>query len=502
MRMRPVKNSVRFPVDLDRTPTYDYLLLENETRFFMKGNDRYLWLGVGMGFIILILAVSFAPTVLAQSDSKDTEAHLRALEDVFRFIQNNYVEEVDPKQLLEGAMAGMFETLDDPYSYYLDENDLSSLNDTTSGNFGGVGLIISKEDVSEDEDREPFVEVVTPIEGTPAFRAGISAGDLITAVEGDTTENLSLDEVVDRLRGIPGTTVGVTILRGSSTKFDVEILRDIIEVPTVKYAMIGGDIGYIRIAQFTPFTDDRVKDAVYELELSGYDALIVDLRNNPGGLLTSVIDTADLFLAGKTIVSTQSRIKRKNEIFTARESIIVPSSVPIVVLINKGSASASEILAGALRDNDRAILVGETSYGKGSVQEVRDLTTGGFKLTTSRYYTPSGKNIDETGIEPDHIVTEPELTDAQKEALSLLTEKRSVELFVGDNELPSDSLIDEFIDSLQSDGIALEDRIIQRLIRNEMNRTNNNPPVYDLEYDLVLQEAVQILTTGGLAAGE
>ena len=461
----------------------------------MKRNDRYIWFGAGVGFLILIIAAVFAPTVLAQSKTVAAEEYLQDFAEIFRYIQENYVEEVDPKLLFEGALNGMFDTLDDPYSYYLDELDFASLGDTTTGSFGGVGLIISKQTANEagGEGVPRYVEIVTPIEGTPAFKVGISAGDLIVAIEDESTENFSIDEVVDRLRGTPGTPVGVTIKRGRSTEFDVVIVRAIIEVPTVKYAMIDEKIGYVRITNFTPYTDDRVEDAVFDLQLRNYQALIIDVRNNPGGLLRSVIDTADLFLAGDTIVSTRSRIPNANETYMAEKDVLIPDEIPIIVLINKGSASASEILAGALRDNERAILIGETTYGKASVQDVRDLGDVGFKLTTARYFTPSGSNIDKTGIEPDTAVAEPELSDDDQEELALLTEERRISTLLESKEEISEDEIEAFIEQLILDGITLEERLIRRLIRNELNRTNNNPPIFDIEYDLALQEAVRAL---------
>lgn len=461
----------------------------------MKRSDRYLWVGAGVGFLTLVFAAVFVPSVLAQSQPTEAEEYLETFEQIFRYVQNNFVEEVDPKLLFEGALEGMFESLDDPYSYYLDELDFSSLSDTTTGNFGGVGLVISKQTAAEagGKDNPAYIEVVTPIEGTPAYRAGVSAGDLIVAIETESTEDLSIDEVVDRLRGAPGTPVEVTILRGARSTFDVEIVRDVIEVPTVKSAMINDTIGYIRITNFTPYTDDRVEDALFDLELAGYGALIIDVRNNPGGLLRSVIDTADIFLSGDMIVSTRSRIPRANDEYLADERVLVSEDTPIIVLINRGSASASEILAGALRDNERAVLIGETTYGKASVQDVQDLGDVGFKLTTARYFTPSGRNIDEVGIEPDREITEPELSEADQEELARLTDERRIPEFVAERPTPSDSAINDFIAELNADGITLEERIVRRLIRDEVNRTNNEPPVFDLDYDLALQEAVQVL---------
>ncbi|MAG13507.1 MAG: peptidase S41 [Spirochaetales bacterium] len=474
----------------------------------MQKNERYIWIGAGALAISFFALVAFSPVAVAQSGVTDSEEYLKTFREVFRFIEENFVEEVDPKTLYEGALKGMFDTLDDPYSYFLDIDGMESLTDITTGNFGGVGLVISKQTKSSvpdyDDDTLLYIEVVSPIEGTPAYRAGINAGDLIIKIGAESTEDLTIDEVVGRLRGVPGTEVQVTVLRGKKTEMAVSIVRDIIEVPTVKAAMIDSDIAYLKISQFTPFTDDRVRDAIADFERTGYNALVIDVRNNPGGRLSSVIDTADMFLESGTIVSTRSRVPRENDIFTATKRVLVPKNVPIAVLINKGSASASEILAGALRDNARAMIIGQTSYGKGSVQQVREIGDGGFKLTTSRYYTPSGLNIDKIGIEPDTVVEDDPLTDDEQAVIDSITEDNLVSEFLRLNPDPSDNQIDEFIDSLQNDGLILEDRIIKRLINTEVNRTNNNPPVFDLEFDIILKEAVDVLqrmTSGIIRTG-
>jgi len=347
-----------------------------------------------------------------------------------------------------------------------------------------------------DRNETLYVRVVSPIEGTPASRAGISAGDLITKIEDESTKKMSIDEVVDKLRGDPGTRVTITILREGDIEFQVTLTRAIIEVPTIRKDIIPGGIGYLRIIQFTPLTDDRVEEAIEFFESNGYSSLIIDVRSNPGGLLRAVVDTADLFLSGGIIVSTRSRIPSENNVFTAREEAKVPSSIPIVVLIDKGSASASEILAGALKDRNRAYLIGETTFGKGSVQQVKSLNGSGFKLTMARYYTPSGTNIDHKGVEPHKVVKEKELTEKEHESYLKLLEEGIVEKFMQGKPKPNGSEIENFVAKLREQGIVLEERIIRKLIRNEINKTCNSPPVYDLDYDIVLQEAVKMLREG------
>jgi carboxyl-terminal processing protease len=459
--------------------------MEKKRKFF---KERTLWIVVTAFLAAVIVLLSFAPRVLAGNQEAETQRLLSTFFEVFRFVQEHYVDEdkVDPNNLIEGAMRGMFEALDDPHSAYLSPEEMRDLDDTTMGRFGGVGLIISKIDRG--------VEVVAPIEGTPAYRAGVNAGDLIVAVDGESVVDLNIDEVLSVLRGEPGSSVTMTIIRGKSLRFDVRVVRDLIEVPTVRQDMIPGGIGYLRIIQFTPLTVDRVDEALRQFADSGYSSLIIDLRSNPGGLLSGVIDIADFFLSKGPIVSTRSRVASENHVFYASSrNTMVPADLPIVVLIDRGSASASEILAGALQDTGRATIMGEKSYGKGSVQQIKRVGDAGFRLTMSRYYTPLGKNIDHIGISPDVPIQEPELSEEEEQALSRIIEEELIKDFLSRYPNPTDENINSFERELANKDIRLDDRYIRRLVRNELNRTNNNPPVYDLEFDLVLQEAVNYL---------
>jgi carboxyl-terminal processing protease len=454
---------------------------------------------------VLAVFISFSalsnPILTAESSATDTQEYLNMFNFLFRYVQENYVEEIDPETLYMGAIKGLFESLDDPYSVYLTKNDMRLLRNTTTGRFGGVGLIISKPDPNLElapTPRRPYpeyVEVVSPIEGAPAYRAGIHAGDYITAVEGESTKELTLDEVVDKLKGPPGTEVKVKILRRDTISFDVTIIRAIIEVPTMKRDMIGS-IGYLRIVDWTPYTDDRVREAFDYFEDQDYTSLIVDVRGNPGGLLDSVVDVADLFLDSGPIVSTRSRIPSENKKFTADSSMELTESVPVVVLVDKGSASASEIFAGAMKDSGRGYLIGETTYGKGSVQWVREFGETGFKLTIARYYTPSGVSVDEVGVEPDLTIAPDEMSEEEQESLQKLFENNRIVSFVEENPQEDPRKVEAFIEKLQNEGIALDARDIRFLVRSEYNRRMDFPPVYDLEFDKVLKQAVQMLESG------
>jgi carboxyl-terminal processing protease len=415
------------------------------------------------------------------------------MQQVFDFIQRHYVEEVDPQVLFEGAMTGMFNALEDPYSNFLPESEMTDLNDTTQGSFGGVGLYISKPVGERSDGRPPYVEVASPIEDTPGWRAGINPGDLIIEINGESTDTLTMDEVLARLRGIPGEEVKLLIRRGEKLEFPITLVRAVIEVPTTKYAMID-DVGYLKLITFTPMTVDRARDAIGEFQSKNYKGLILDLRNNYGGLLNSAVDISSLFLNGGVVVSTKSRISSENHVFNARPSALVAAGIPVIVLINRGSASASEIVAGALKDRGRAYLVGEKSFGKGSVQQVYPLERSGFKITTARYYTPSDVNIDKIGIPPDREVKFPEFTDADAEKLGELIKSNKIATFIKGNPGADSADIDLYARVLSRE-YQLDIPLLRRLIRNEQNRTTI-APVYDLEYDIQLQEAVNILQDG------
>lgn len=454
-----------------------------------------LWVASTLVFA-LFFAIAAAPRVEAES-AEDARRYPLILQNVFDFIQRHYVDEVEAKKLYEGAMKGMFEALEDPHSVFLSASDMDDLNDTTQGSFGGVGLYITKPTEASKTGTPPYVEVASPIEDTPGWRAGIRPGDLILEIDDESTETLTMDEVLARLRGVPGTDVVILIRRGEKLEFPVRLTRANIEVPTVKSAMIGADVGYIRIITFTPMTAERVGAALETFRKSGYKSVIIDLRYNYGGLLQAAIGVSDYFLDGGVVVSTKSRIPNENAVFTAKARPLVPKDMPIVVLINRGSASASEIVAGALKDRGRAYLVGEKSFGKGSVQQVYPIDDSGFKITTSRYYTPSDVNIDKIGIPPDLEVKFPELTEAEEEALNRLIADEKIVEFVKSNPKPENGRVDAFVKQLTAT-YGLGDQLLRRLIRDELNRTVI-APVYDEEYDVQLKAALEIVRGGRFA---
>lgn len=333
--------------------------------------------------------------------SEDEYSYLKLFTDVLKIVKENYVEEPSMKDMIYGALNGMVSSLD-PFSSFFPPDKYKEFMEETEGEFGGIGIEISM------EKGRPIV--VAPIEGTPAYKAGLRAGDIIIAVDGEDTFGKTLIDIVKQIRGKPGTKVKLTIMRqGEDKPFTVEVTRDIIKIESVKYTKYE-DIGYIKLTQFQHYTSRDLKKALKDLLSQNVHGLIVDLRNNPGGLLSEAVKVSDMFLPeGSLIVYTKGR--RDEEKYYAKEAPTVPPDLPVVVLINKGSASASEIVTGALQDHNRAIIVGEKSFGKASVQNIIPLEDGSaLKLTVAHYYTPKGRLIHKKGINPDISVAMDEKT--------------------------------------------------------------------------------------------
>lgn len=349
----------------------------------------------------------FHKRLLAGTD--DTYKELKVFTDVLDIVERNYVDPVDSRDLIRGAIKGMINSLD-PHSSYLLPDDYKELQIDTHGEFGGLGIVITKV--------KGIITVISPIEGTPAFRAGIEAGDQIIKVNGEDTKDMMLEEAVKKMRGPKGTTVTITILReGVEKPKDFTITREIIPLKSVRALSLKDGYGYVRITNFRDKTPEDLKKALSKLESDRVplQGLILDLRHNPGGLLDQAVEVADLFLGKGTIVSIKGRHKIHNKVYVAHPDK-KKRTYPIIVLINSGSASASEIVAGALQDHGRALILGTSSFGKGSVQSIEPMRDGaGLKLTIARYYTPSGRSIQARGIIPDIEVKVREITEEKEE---------------------------------------------------------------------------------------
>ena len=367
--------------------------------------NKFVMAALGGTLAGVLATTQIAGPLLAQENSQSANVYeqLDLFGDIFERIRAQYVEEVDAKDLIEAAIDGMLTSLD-PHSSYLSPDDAAAMRVQTRGEFGGLGIEVTQE--------EGFVKVVSPIDGTPADAAGIEAGDFITHVDGESMLGLTLDTAVEKMRGPVGSEIVITVVReGESEPFDVSIIRDTIELQAVR-ARTEGDTVVLRVTTFNDKTYPNLADKLAEEveNLGGMDnvnGFVIDLRNNPGGLLSQAIKVSDAFLDVGEIVSTRGRVAEDGDRFNATPGDLAEGK-PIVVLINGGSASASEIVAGALQDHRRAIVVGTKSFGKGSVQTIMPLRgDGAMRLTTARYYTPSGRSIQALGVSPDIVVDQP-----------------------------------------------------------------------------------------------
>lgn len=359
-----------------------------------RNRERFVrpWMVI---FITMVLWLAPGNRQGLSAADEETYKGLKIFSDVIDLIEKNYVDPVDSKDLIQKAIQGMVGSLD-PHSQLLPPEAFEELQIDTRGEFGGIGIVITMQ--------KGLLTVISPIEGTPAHKAGIKAGDIIIKVDGESTKDMMLWEAVKKMRGPKGESVVITVFReGETDPMDFTLVRDIIPIESVRYMALQPGYGYIRITNFQENTTDDLNAALKSLEQSktSMKGLILDLRDNPGGLLNQAVDVSDVFLEGGNIVSIKGRLEKHTKIFDAKPNRS-KHTYPMVVLINGGSASASEIVAGALQDHHRAVILGTTSFGKGSVQTVESLRDGyGLKFTIARYYTPGGRSIQAQGIVPD-----------------------------------------------------------------------------------------------------
>ncbi|MEX0340652.1 MAG: S41 family peptidase [Arenibacterium sp.] len=398
----------------------------------------------------VVATTQIAGPLVAQETARSSSVYeqLDLFGDIFERIRAQYVEKVDESELIEAAIDGMLTSLD-PHSSYLSPEDASAMRVQTRGEFGGLGIEVTQE--------EGFVKVVSPIDGTPADQAGIEAGDFITHVDGESVLGLTLDKAVELMRGPVGSEIIITVVReGEDEPFDVSIIRDTIKLTAVR-TRTQGDTVVLRVTTFndqtTPNLESGLKKQIEEAGgMENINGIVLDLRNNPGGLLTQAIKVSDAFLESGEIVSTRGRNPEDGERFNATPGDLA-SGKPMVVLINGGSASASEIVAGALQDHRRAIVVGTKSFGKGSVQTVMPLRgDGAMRLTTARYYTPSGRSIQALGVSPDIVVEQPRrraAAEEEDEPASAVSRSRSEADLRG--RLNNDSLSEDEVRQIEAD---------------------------------------------------
>jgi carboxyl-terminal processing protease len=360
-------------------------------------------------------------------DTIGDSGDFKLMQEIYGQLSHAYVDKLNQRKLVDGAIDGMIGALKDPYTKHLKKTDYKTFQEHTAGHFGGVGMELGMRD-----DR---LTVVAPIKDTPAYKAGVEAGDLITKIDGRSTKDMAIEKAVKLIRGEPGTAVTLTFTRGEEKPFDKELIREEIKLPNVSGKVLDKNIAYIKLHAFNGETAADVRRELDELKEKGIKGVVIDLRNNPGGLLDEAVQVSSLFIKNGPIVKVKSR-SGKTDTFTSSND--ADDQLPLVLLVNKGSASASEIFAGAVQDADRGVIVGEKTFGKGSVQTVVPLTDGsGLVMTTAKYFTPSGRSLNKDGVEPDvkvklkdedyHQTTEdndPQLNKAKEVIRDLLAGKK------------------------------------------------------------------------------
>ena len=432
----------------------------------------------------IFIGVNIAFNVSAQEPSFK---YLDFFHQVYQLIRDEYVEQPDSKNLFYGAIRGMIASLNDPFSRFLDEQDFGQLKEETSGEFIGVGIEISA--------KNGDIVVVSPIDGTPAMKAGIQPGDIIYKIDNKPIKDKNINDIISLIRGKPHTKVMLSIIReGIDDPIDIELERLPIKLQSVNYAVIDNtDIGYLRIKVFSEDTSSEVKKALHYFQKNNIQKCIVDMRWNPGGLLDQAVAISDMFLPKDAlIVSTKGR-SGKETLQEYRSTTIPLYTGKCIILVNKGSASASEIVSGALKDNGRAKLLGEKTFGKGSVQKFFNLDEDtGITLTIAKYYTPSGVSIHGIGIQPDYTVTMATISKEEQKQINILLKEKILQNFIDKHPKYDEATRKEFKDVLEKNNIKLSDDTANFILKSEIYRFTKKP-LYDLEFDNQLSEAMKII---------
>jgi len=472
---------------------------------------RIFW--IISGLVALSFCLGIFVTRAQQSGNSVFES-LSLFSQVLHLVQTQYVEEVNPQKLIYGAIKGMLASLDDPHTHFMEPQGYSDLQVETRGEFGGLGIEISIAPVTKQ------LMVIAPMEGTPADKAGIKAGDRIIEIEGKSTAGINIQDAVQKLRGQKGTPVTITIERdGVEEPIKITIVRDIIQLKAVKSkCLLSGDIGYLRIVTFNQHVGRELDEAMTSLEKNSMKGLIVDLRNNPGGLLEQAVEVSNKFLSEGLIVSTKGRVQPEIKFYARSGS--AHKYVPLIILVNKGSASASEIVAGAVKDNKRGLILGTKTFGKGSVQTVINLEDGsGVALTTAKYYTPSGICIHNIGISPD-IEAEEEKEPEDPEAFNVirtLRQNNCITLYAKENTgvkpeefRLDDTAMDTFMEivgrknaDLKRDKLNKYRYLIERDLRIELasQKSKEDGLKMSLSYDPVVRRALDMMKGVQLLTG-
>ncbi|MBN1898761.1 MAG: S41 family peptidase [Spirochaetes bacterium] len=464
----------------------------------MDRRERRIWIISFVTLLIIWFLTSRYFSKIGRAN-EDLYKNLKVFNEVLSLVEATYVDEPDSQKLIYGAIDGLLASLNDPYSRFMREEGYNDLKIETEGKFGGVGFIITV--------RDNLLTIIAPIDGTPASKAGLLPGDVIVRIEDEPTQGMDLNVAVSKIRGKPGTTVTLWIIREEMKEpMSYKLAREIINIKSVFSRIIHEEgkqkrIGYAKITKFAEDTPSSLEKACAKFQDEKVDGLILDLRNNPGGLLYTAWKVSDLFLSKGIIVSTKGRIKDQDREYYA-SSIEYLKNVPIIVLVNEGSASASEIVAGALKDNKRATIVGSKTFGKGVVQTVRELDkTLAIALTTAKYYTPSGECIHNKGIKPNIEVDFPKLKKEDLELINKIWEKEYITTFLKENKKypklsqnEQKKLLESLVKKLNSAGLAADYNLVRRLVKSKINETKTmNEAIIDLEDDVQLKKAVEVL---------
>ena len=437
----------------------------------------------------------------SRSFSQDEiSANMQRLELLYRLVERDFLFDIDHKVVYESMAKALFSGLGDEYSAYIVSKEASDFSEDTTGTYGGIGAYISKNYLEYRDFSKPetyMVNITSVFPGSPAETSGLRSGDLISHIDGNAVDDWEATEASRALKGPPNTPVVLTILRGNTT-FDVTVIRKIVSVPTVSVDRLDGNVAYLRITQFTTQTAEQVRKELQSFLREGISGLVLDLRDNPGGIVDSTMSVADMFLADRTIVQVNSKNSSNNRTYVASSNTLLPKDVPMVVLVNKGSASSSEILSGALKDNGRATLVGATTFGKGLIQVVSPFGDGYYTLTTSQYRTPAGNDIHKIGIPVDIEVDEIQIGEEQMDLYMEFLNSGVVADFVETHPGFSEQHVELFLETVVGPDPPLERDVYRLLVRREYlsKMPVDDRPIADPAYDRTLRRALEFLESG------
>jgi carboxyl-terminal processing protease len=426
--------------------------------------------------------------------------NMQKLELLYRLVERDFLFDIDDDAVYENMAKALFTALEDPYSAYIVAQEAADFNTETTGRYGGIGAYISKNYLEYRDFSKPetyMVNISSVFPGSPAELSGLRAGDLISHIDGNKVDDMEATDASKALKGDPNTAVVLTIQRGSNV-FDVTVIRKIVSIPTVSSTTINDFIGYLRITQFTNSTGQQVLEVIDDFVMNNVSALILDLRDNPGGIVDSSLSVADMFLSNVPLVHINSKDETKNRTYVASAGMKLPASTPLVLLVNKGSASSSEILAGALQDNGRATLIGGTTYGKGLIQLVSPFGDGYYTLTTSQYRTPDGNDIHKIGVSADIEVEEVTVPEEDMEIYMEFINSGVAADFVDQYPEYSEENMQLFMDTVVGEDAPLDASVYRLLLRREylFAIPYDERPIVDPEFDPVLQRAIDLIKNG------